>query len=85
MATDRTIVYTTAPENYDYGYATTLETFESGLEYTGQTYTFRKVALDTDYWHVRYQCERYNSGMYLTQLNDPRLGGDPELVPHWAA
>lgn len=66
------IVYTTAPEDYDYSYVTTLETFELA-QFGGTFKTWRKVRIDASDYHVRYQCSRYQSGMHAVKEDDPRI------------
>jgi len=65
-----TIVYTTAPEDYDYSYVTTLETFK--LPQFGSFTTWRKVRIDASNYHVPYQCRRYQSGIHEVRDEDPR-------------
>ena len=53
------IVYTTAPIDYDWGWATSEET-----EYeTDKGDPIRKVTI-SDEWHGEFQTGRYHSGMY---------------------
>jgi hypothetical protein len=64
------VVYTTAPEAYDYSYAETQESFE--LESFGRVEQWRKVLLKTDAYRVDYQCGRYGSGLHAVREDDPR-------------
>ena len=66
MTTDeRIVLYTNAPQAYDYDYVEVLDP-EVG-RYTGTAGThpvIRKLLLHTDEWHRDYQTGRYGSGMY---------------------
>ena len=70
------IVFTTAPEAYDYGTATTVETFPCPW---GTSSVFRKVRItETGATEKRvtflaeYQMGRYASGNNYASGNDPR-------------
>ena len=61
----RIVVYTNAPQAYDYSYVEVID--PEFARYTGRGGShpiIRKLLLHTDEWHREYQCGRYGSGMY---------------------
>jgi hypothetical protein len=68
--------FTTAPEAYDYGATTTVETFQlTGMG--GRVEEWRKVRIHTTLYRIEYQCGRYGSGLHPVRLPDDDPRNDP--------